>query len=114
MVVLAGSSPPADGKWLWVLLRIAPALGYTALFGTTILGWIAVSQIRRSMGRLQGMGLAVFDGMVFPLLVLDGILAGLILYAVTLVLHAQQPPRMVSGAQVSLIFLVVALPDCSG
>jgi tRNA A-37 threonylcarbamoyl transferase component Bud32 len=42
-------------------------------FGTTILGWIAVSQIRRSGGRVYGLGLAVFDGLIFPLLALDGI-----------------------------------------
>ena len=34
----------------------------TAPFGATILGWIAVSQIRRSAGKLYGLWLAVFDG----------------------------------------------------
>lgn len=38
---------------------------------TTSLGWIAVGQIRRSSGRLSGLGLAVFDGLFFPLLALD-------------------------------------------
>jgi serine/threonine protein kinase len=59
---------------IWVLLFGLPValLGLTAPFGTTILGWIAVSQIRRSCGKLRGMGLAVFDGLFFPLLVLDG------------------------------------------
>jgi hypothetical protein len=32
---------------------------------------MAVSQIRRSSGQLRGLGLAVFDGLLFPLLVLD-------------------------------------------
>ncbi len=49
---------------VWLLLLAAP-------FGTTILGWTAVSQIRRSAGRLYGLGLAVFDGLLFPLLALD-------------------------------------------
>ena len=48
-------------------------LGITAPFGTTILGWIAVSQIRRSAGKLYGMWLAVFDGLLFPLLLLDAL-----------------------------------------
>jgi tRNA A-37 threonylcarbamoyl transferase component Bud32 len=52
-------------------------LGLTAPFVTTILGWIAVSQIRRSAGKLHGLWLAVFDGLLFPLLVLDGALAWL-------------------------------------
>ncbi len=43
----------------------------TVPFGTTILGWVAVAQIRRSAGRLYGMWLAVLDGLLFPLLALD-------------------------------------------
>src|ERR1051325_3181708 len=34
-------------------------------------GWIAVGQIRRSAGRLRGLGLAVLGGLLFPLLALD-------------------------------------------
>jgi len=41
----------------------------------TILGWIAMSQIRHSAGRLYGLGLAVFDGLLFPLLVLDAVIS---------------------------------------
>ncbi|MEI8292168.1 MAG: hypothetical protein WCH99_22080, partial [Verrucomicrobiota bacterium] len=48
-------------------------LGILGVFGTTILGWIAVSQIRRSTGKIYGLGLAVFDGLLFPLLTLDGV-----------------------------------------
>ena len=62
---------------------LAILLGLTAPFGTTILGWVAVSQIRRSAGKHYGMWLAVFDGLLFPLLALDG----LILVAVGLVLR---------------------------
>jgi len=76
VILPAGSSPPGDGKWLWLLLRIAPPLGYTAALGTTILGWIAVSQIRRSAGKLYGLGLAVFDGLLFPLLALNTFIGG--------------------------------------
>jgi predicted Ser/Thr protein kinase len=46
-------------------------------FGATLLGWIAVSQIRRSAGKLYGLWLAVFDGLFFPLLVVDGAIAWL-------------------------------------
>jgi hypothetical protein len=48
-----------------------------SLLLTTSLGWIAVMQIRRSAGRLSGLGLAVFDGLLFPLLALDGLMVGL-------------------------------------
>src|SRR5206468_2230726 len=54
--------------------------GVFALFGTAgallfvsgmFSGWVAVGQIRRSAGRLYGLRLAVFDGLLFPLMVLD-------------------------------------------
>jgi tRNA A-37 threonylcarbamoyl transferase component Bud32 len=60
-------------SWWQVLLMFALLLpGITAPFGTTILGWMAVAQIRRSAGKLYGLWLAVFDGLLFPLLALDG------------------------------------------
>jgi multisubunit Na+/H+ antiporter MnhB subunit len=59
---------------------IISSLGFIAIIGTTILGWVAAGQIRRSEGRLCGMWLAVFDGLLFPVLVLDvGLLLGLLL-----------------------------------
>jgi tRNA A-37 threonylcarbamoyl transferase component Bud32 len=48
---------------------------FTAPFGATILGWIGVAQIRRSAGLLYGLGLAVTDGILFPLLTLTGLIA---------------------------------------
>jgi serine/threonine protein kinase len=52
-------------------LFLLPAV--TAPMGATILGWIAVTQIRRSAGKLYGIWLAVFDGLFFPLLALDAV-----------------------------------------
>ena len=60
--------------WISLLLLPLILLGLTGPFGATILGWHSVSQIRRSEGRLYGMGLSVFDGLLFPLLVLDGVI----------------------------------------
>jgi len=48
-----------------------------SVIGTTNLGGLAISQIRNSAGRLHGMWLAVLDGLLPPLLMLDG----LVLYA---------------------------------
>ena len=56
------------------LLLLLALPGLTAPLGTTILGWVAVSQIRRSGGRLYGLGLAVFDGLLFPFLALVAVL----------------------------------------
>ena len=58
-----------------VMAGLFIAVGGTAPFGTTILGWVAVSQIRHSAGKLHGMWLAVADGLLFPILALDGVLA---------------------------------------
>ena len=61
--------------WWQILLMVAVALpGLLAPFGTTILGWLAVADIRRSRGRISGLPLAVFDGLIFPLIALDGVL----------------------------------------
>ena len=57
-----------------VFMLLIWLLGMTAPLGTTMLGWMAVSQIRRSAGKLHGMGLAMFDGLVFPLLALDAVI----------------------------------------
>jgi predicted Ser/Thr protein kinase len=59
------------------LFHTAPFVTLTALFVTTITGWMAVSQIRRSAGRLYGMWLAVLDGLLFPVLLLDAGIATL-------------------------------------
>lgn len=76
---------PADGLpagpawWQILLLIVFGGTGCTAPFGTTILGWIAVTQIRRSAGKLCGMWLAVADGLLFPLLAMNGlVIAGLL------------------------------------
>ena len=36
-------------------------------------GWVAVRQIWHSSGTLYGLSLALFDGLFFPLLVVDGL-----------------------------------------
>jgi len=60
----------------WLALVALPAA--TAPFGTTALGWMAVGEIRRSKGRVFGLPLAVFDGLVFPLLVVDVVIAAVV------------------------------------
>ncbi len=50
----------------------------TALPASTLLGVLAVSEIRRSSGRVWGLGLAVFDALLFPLLLLDMLIVWLV------------------------------------
>ncbi|HXB60191.1 MAG TPA: serine/threonine-protein kinase [Candidatus Acidoferrales bacterium] len=57
----------------WRMFTLLP-LGLAAPFGTTILGWLAVVQIRCSRGKLYGMWLALVGGLLFPILILDAAL----------------------------------------
>ena len=66
----AGKVHHGPAWWQMALLFTMLPLGLAAPFGTTILGWMAVSDIRRSQGRLHGMWLALFDGLLFPLIAL--------------------------------------------
>lgn len=68
--------------WLKIPVIILLTLYVTAPFGATILGWVAVSQIRRSKGRLYGMGLALASGLFYPLLALDAVMTVAIWYPV--------------------------------
>lgn len=68
-----------DTSWLNIFLGIAGFTGlvFVAPLITSVLGWTAVAQIRRSEGRLAGIELALFDGLFYPLLILDTMIAGL-------------------------------------
>jgi hypothetical protein len=68
------SSQPSIQWWQILLIVTVLPLGITAPFGTTILGWLAVGDIRRSQGRITGLPLAVFDGLFFPLLAVNALL----------------------------------------
>src|SRR5439155_11600852 len=74
VMVPAGTQPPGPAWWQIVLMVTLLPLGIAAPFGTTILGNIAMSQIRRSGGRLHGLSLAVADALFYPLLVLDALI----------------------------------------
>ncbi len=67
------SSDPSFGHTLPQILFLDAALpaSLMAVLAGTILGWIAVVQIRRSAGRIRGLRLAAFDGLFLPLLTVD-------------------------------------------
>ena len=88
---------------MWVCILI----GCTPVFGTTILGMISITQIRHSSGRLYGMGLALFDALLFPLLVSNFAIFGFL--AIAGQLPAAELPL---GA--SELALLVSLPVCIG
>ena len=63
--------------FLLIAAAVAGLIAVAAPFGATILGFVAIGQIRRSAGKLYGLHLAVFDALLFPLLLLDGLLLAL-------------------------------------
>lgn len=76
-----------------------------------ILGWIAVAQIRRSAGKLYGLWLAVFDGLLFPLLVLDVVILRLVCFVwqMTLGGRLDAGPSEVSFAAAAFIGGAIAI-----
>jgi hypothetical protein len=80
-------------------------VAFTAPFGTTILGLIAISQIRRSRGQLYGMPLAIFDTLVFPLLLLDVLIVGLTTEVLT---HGANAVQSAVAVAIALAAAIVA------
>jgi serine/threonine protein kinase len=66
---------PLTGLETGLAIQLAIVL---SAIGITNLGWLAISQIRNSAGRLHGMWLAALDGLLPPLLALDA----LVFYAI--------------------------------
>jgi hypothetical protein len=57
--------------WHMVLDYVISPLGWSAPIAATVLGLLAIGQIQKSQGMMYGLSLALFDAMLFPLLVLD-------------------------------------------
>ncbi len=99
---------PPSPHWLQLAARfILLPLGLGAPFGTTILGWVAVSQIRRSQGRLYGLGLAVYDGLVYPLLALNGLFGWLIYVVIDGIANALHPGKFAAPRMERVVLLAV-------
>ena len=76
------TTPGRPNQWGNIVLTIMGFMGLVLVAPTitTILGWVAAMQIRRSEGRLRGLKLALFDGLLFPLLMLDAMIGGLFVF----------------------------------
>jgi serine/threonine protein kinase/tetratricopeptide (TPR) repeat protein len=76
------TTPGRPNQWANIVFVIMGFMGLVlvAPLITTILGWVAAMQIRRSGGRLRGLNLALFDGLLFPLLMLDAMIGGLAVF----------------------------------
>jgi serine/threonine protein kinase/tetratricopeptide (TPR) repeat protein len=116
MAVLTCSSKESQFS-VTLNFALAPFLllfGLSGLFVTTILGWVAVTQIRRSAGKLYGMWLAVFDGLVFPLLALDFLIWYLCIISTLVFRNGSDASGRIQLAAVALIVSIIisAWVDC--
>ena len=68
------SNLPGTTWWQWLLRLTILPLGIISPFATTILGFISISQIRASKGKLVGKPLALIDALFYPILAFDGLL----------------------------------------
>ena len=78
-----------------------------APIGATVCGAVAISQIRRSSGRVEGLGLALADTLLFPLLALNALIG----YCLLLL------PRILAGSynhrSVAIVAIAPAIPICA-
>jgi serine/threonine protein kinase len=106
----APAGPSMLLKLLLIPLFLLEIIGLLAPFATTILGAISISQIRHSRGRLYGMPLAVFDALVFPLLLLDAVLIGVGTLAFSVALQfVLKAPAGTNLSWMGMFLLVVLL-----
>jgi hypothetical protein len=86
--------PPGVPPPIRILAGVLTIFGAAAPFGTTILGLIAISEIRRSAGKIFGLPLAVADMLLFPLLLLDGLIIGVVYFVVPEAARASLSPAL--------------------
>ena len=81
--MLAQAAPPQQpSSWgerskptiMFPLAILLMVLGLTAPIGTTVLGLVAIHDIRHSKGMITGLPLALADALLFPLVAFDGLL----------------------------------------
>jgi hypothetical protein len=65
---LVGHSAGPGNRSIGAIQGLAAAAMATLALAGTILGWVALGQIKRSGGTLQGKGLAWFDGLFCPVM----------------------------------------------
>jgi hypothetical protein len=73
---MRGNTPPLPEVrpplWHALLDYVIQPLGWAAPFATTVLGLLAIGQIQKAEGTKYGLSLALFDALLFPILLLDG------------------------------------------
>jgi len=110
---MKGSPAASAPEFSWVVFWELPGVKsiLMTLFGFTILGWINVRQVRCSEGMLPGLGLAVFQGVFFPVIVFSGLLGWGTYQLLELLLLATEPSQTEFGdpGQVAIVVISALL-----
>jgi hypothetical protein len=89
------------------------SLAAAAALSTTVCGWVAATNIRRSSGAIYGLGLALFDALVFPLLFADFLVFVLVFsftpMMVTLMFGSLQPNSAFNRLSIAAVSLLAAV-----
>jgi serine/threonine protein kinase len=92
----------------FVILILVVGLSASSVFGTTICGAVAIGHIKHSDGKLYGLWLAAADVLLFPLLLLGGLIAALVArVGYSLAPHPNAAAVTSAGAFGVLVALVV-------
>lgn len=95
----------------FVMLIVAVALSASSVIGTTICGAVAIGHIKRSGGKLYGLGLAQADALFYPLLLLAGAAGFVALIILTTAIRWGIDPRVLDKNEVlHLLNVVLAAP----
>ena len=93
--------------WQLALMFTLLPLGMLAPFGTTILGAIGITKIKRSEGKLYGLRLAQADALLFPLLVLAGLAGFAAMVILLTAIHWGIDPRLAIKNELPHWFIVL-------
>jgi hypothetical protein len=106
------SGLPGPPKSWRIAVFTSVMLAIVGVLGMTACGWLAVTQIRHSAGTIYGLGLALFDGLFFPLLFADVPIFLLVGYSTASLLKlVGVSPRYLDGSGVIAAFLFLVLFD---
>ena len=114
-LALQAPNLPSTEAWLrWQFLfrviLVGQVGGAILVLTGTILGWIAISQIRHSQGRLYGIGLAVFDGLLLPLLAVDTLIASFFWIILPYLIQGNgEPNPVITPAGLTALFTAVVV-----
>lgn len=97
------------GRWQTPLNVALQPLGWSAPIATTVLGLMAIGSILKSGGAKYGLSLALFDTMLFPLLILNALIVWVARQMAIQLIQQDVTSPAVADAMIGQIFPVLAI-----